>query len=214
MHLLCALSVLCVQFAANTLEKGHGTQRAEDLPSESWWPGWLFWQARRPDVVRARFAKSIAASTLLKSRSRMWSCFTLDTTRADHLPAYGYSCSHTKPRFAGQTGCRLRSVRLGCSPHASLALFDHDRPVSDLHRRADHGNNALAAVHLTMAEAFAADGYKTGAFVGAFVPNGRWGLNQGFDHMMTVRPEKIQEAGSGTCAEARQRSRRCCARVA
>ena len=33
-----------------------------------------------------------------------------------------------------------------------------------------------------MAEAFAAKGYETGAFVGAFVLDGRWGLNQGFKH--------------------------------
>ncbi len=45
-----------------------------------------------------------------------------------------------------------------------------------------NGNTALSSENLTLAEAFSENGYQTGAFVGAFVLDGRWGLNQGFSH--------------------------------
>jgi tetratricopeptide (TPR) repeat protein len=43
-----------------------------------------------------------------------------------------------------------------------------------------NGTNALNQQHTTLAEALSDNGYETGAFVGAFVLDGRWGLNQGF----------------------------------
>ena len=43
-----------------------------------------------------------------------------------------------------------------------------------------NGTTALSQTQTTLAEAFAQHGYQTGAFVGAFVLDGRWGLNQGF----------------------------------
>ena len=43
-----------------------------------------------------------------------------------------------------------------------------------------NGTTALSQTQTTLAEAFAQQGYQTGAFVGAFVLDGRWGLNQGF----------------------------------
>jgi arylsulfatase A-like enzyme len=46
-----------------------------------------------------------------------------------------------------------------------------------------HGNGAfrLAEGHLTLAERLRAEGYRTGAFVAAFVLDPRFGLAQGFD---------------------------------
>jgi arylsulfatase A-like enzyme/predicted Zn-dependent protease len=44
-----------------------------------------------------------------------------------------------------------------------------------------NGTTALSQQHVTLAEALSSSGYRTGAFVGAFVLDGRWGLNQGFD---------------------------------
>jgi tetratricopeptide (TPR) repeat protein len=43
-----------------------------------------------------------------------------------------------------------------------------------------NGNAALGQSQETLAEVFSKRGYETGAFVGAFVLDGRWGLNQGF----------------------------------
>ena len=45
-----------------------------------------------------------------------------------------------------------------------------------------NGNTALGQSQATLAEVLSAKGYETGAFVGAFVLDGRWGLNQGFAH--------------------------------
>ncbi|NTU51868.1 MAG: sulfatase-like hydrolase/transferase, partial [Candidatus Aminicenantes bacterium] len=43
-----------------------------------------------------------------------------------------------------------------------------------------NGNTALNDDQTTLAEVFAARGYDTGAFIAAFVVDGRWGLKQGF----------------------------------
>jgi len=43
-----------------------------------------------------------------------------------------------------------------------------------------NGSTALSQGHTTLAEALSREGYQTGAFIGAFVLDGRWGLNQGF----------------------------------
>jgi arylsulfatase A-like enzyme/tetratricopeptide (TPR) repeat protein len=45
-----------------------------------------------------------------------------------------------------------------------------------------NGSTALGQSQQTLAEVLSARGYRTAAFVGAFVLDGRWGLNQGFDH--------------------------------
>ena len=45
-----------------------------------------------------------------------------------------------------------------------------------------NGNTALGQSQETLAEVLSRRGYETGAFVGAFVLDGRWGLNQGFGH--------------------------------
>lgn len=109
--------------------------------------------------------------------------FTLDTTRADHLPAYGYKLVRT-PSL--DSLAKQGVVFDQCASAVPLTLPSHCSIMTGQYPTYTgvriNGNNALAADHLTMAEAFAADGYKTGAFVGAFVLDGRWGLNQGFDH--------------------------------
>jgi arylsulfatase A-like enzyme/tetratricopeptide (TPR) repeat protein len=108
---------------------------------------------------------------------------TVDTTRADHLPVYGYKNVRT-PNIdsLARNGVLFRQ----CATAAPLTLPSHCSIMTGLyptfHGVRVNGNTALSSDHLTLAEAFAAHGYQTGAFVGAFVLDGRWGLNQGFDH--------------------------------
>ena len=45
----------------------------------------------------------------------------------------------------------------------------------------DNGGFFLGPEQLTLAEVLKARGYRTGAFVGAYVLDSKWGLNQGFD---------------------------------
>ena len=108
---------------------------------------------------------------------------TLDTTRADHLPAYGYTEIST-PHLDSlvKNGILFRQ----CATTSPLTLPAHSSIFTGTyptyHGVRINGNTALSSEHLTLAEAFAENGYQTGAFVGAFVLDGRWGLNQGFQH--------------------------------
>ncbi|HSP06615.1 MAG TPA: sulfatase-like hydrolase/transferase, partial [Acidobacteriota bacterium] len=108
---------------------------------------------------------------------------TVDTTRADHLPVYGYKGVKTPNLDAlAKRGVLFRE----CATAAPLTLPSHCSIMTGTyptyHGVRVNGNTALSMEQLTLAEEFAANGYETGAFVGAFVLDGRWGLNQGFQH--------------------------------
>jgi arylsulfatase A-like enzyme/tetratricopeptide (TPR) repeat protein len=106
---------------------------------------------------------------------------SLDTTRADHIGCYGAAAART-PAI---DGLARRGVLFSqaASP-APLTLPSHSSIMTGLyptnHGVRLNGTNALSPQHTTLAEALSANGYQTGAFVGAFVLDGRWGLNQGF----------------------------------
>ncbi len=106
---------------------------------------------------------------------------TLDTLRADHVGAYGYTAAQTPvidalasrgARFAHAT----TTTPLTLAAHTSLftGTFPAYHGVRD--NTGFHVDDSLT----TMAEVFAAKGYRTGGFVGAFVLDGRWGISQGF----------------------------------
>jgi tetratricopeptide (TPR) repeat protein len=61
-----------------------------------------------------------------------------------------------------------------------------------------NGNAALSEQHQTLAEALAQNGYECGAFIGAFVLDGRWGLRQGFhyyDDQFDLKKYKLLDLG-------------------
>lgn len=106
---------------------------------------------------------------------------SLDTTRADHLGCYGYAPARTPNLDALARGGVLFWQAASPSPltqpaHASIMTGMY--PTH--HGVRVNGNTALSQEQETMAEALAEEGYETGAFLGAFVLDGRWGLNQGF----------------------------------
>jgi arylsulfatase A-like enzyme/tetratricopeptide (TPR) repeat protein len=106
---------------------------------------------------------------------------TLDTTRADHLPMYGYDGVRTPQldRLA-----RRGLVFEQCVTASPFTLPSHCTIMTGLyptyHGVRINGDTALAEQHETMAEALGRSGYDCGAFIGAFVLDGRWGLKQGF----------------------------------
>jgi arylsulfatase A-like enzyme len=108
---------------------------------------------------------------------------TLDTTRADHLPCYGYSGVKT-PHLDALA--REGIVFEQCASSSPLTLPSHASMMTGLyptyHNVRVNGNTAVSQEHLTLAELFAQQGYQCGAFIGAFVLDGRWGLKQGFHH--------------------------------
>ncbi len=106
---------------------------------------------------------------------------SLDTTRADHLGCYGDRDART-PTIDAVAG---RGVLFSqAATPAPLTLPAHSSIMTGFyptyHGVRLNGTTALSPSHTTLAEALAHEGYQTGAFVGAFVLDGRWGLNQGF----------------------------------
>jgi arylsulfatase A-like enzyme/Flp pilus assembly protein TadD len=108
---------------------------------------------------------------------------TLDTTRADHLGCYGYREVQTPTIDALAARGVLFEQTATAVP---LTLPAHCTLMTGLyptyHGVRLNGNTALGDDQTTLAEIFAARGYQTGAFIGAFVLDGRWGLKQGFQH--------------------------------
>lgn len=123
---------------------------------------------------------------------------TLDTTRADHLSAYGYG-RETSPRFDRLAAQGLlferalsvsswtlpthASMFTGLSPREHGARF-HARPLGDATDPLTHEAataQALDPAHATLAELLAARGYRTGAFVAGPYLGADFGTAQGFE---------------------------------
>jgi choline-sulfatase len=106
---------------------------------------------------------------------------TLDTTRADRLGCYGARGADTPNLDAlAARGARFLNayshVPLTCPSHASI-LTGLIPPRHGVH---DNGGFALGDGPRTLAEVFVDAGYRTGAFVSAFVLDRRFGLGRGF----------------------------------
>ena len=108
---------------------------------------------------------------------------TLDTVRADRIGAYGYADIET-PFIDGlaERGVlferALTPVPLTLPSHASLLTGTYP----PRHGVRNNGDFKVPQELTTLAELFQAKGFRTGAFVGAFVLDRRWGLDQGFEH--------------------------------
>jgi arylsulfatase A-like enzyme/Flp pilus assembly protein TadD len=103
---------------------------------------------------------------------------TIDTLRADRL---------TDRDMPGLSAwARQAHVFRTTYAHAPMTLPSHASILTGLLPPAHgvHGNGAfrLGDAHTTLAERLRAAGYRTGAFVGAFVLDPRFGTAQGFDH--------------------------------
>lgn len=107
---------------------------------------------------------------------------TIDTLRADHLGCYGFKEIATPNidalaaggiRFADATA----HVPLTLPSHTSI----HTGNFPAYHGVHDNGGFYVPKTQITMAKLFKQNGFATGAFVGAYVLDHIWGLNQGFD---------------------------------
>jgi arylsulfatase A-like enzyme/Flp pilus assembly protein TadD len=107
---------------------------------------------------------------------------TLDTTRVDHLGAYGYERAET-PNLDGLASegflfrRHLTPVPLTLPSHTTI-MTGHYPPTHTVH---DNGTFFVPQDELTLAEALHEVGYQTSAFVGSFPLESRFGLDQGFD---------------------------------
>ena len=109
---------------------------------------------------------------------------TLDTTRADRIGAYGGPHAAETPAFdrLARDGVlfeqAMTSAPLTLPAHATM--FTGQFPPA--HGLRDNGGFYLAPDAITLAERLREHGFRTGAFVGAFVLDSKWGLDQGFEH--------------------------------
>jgi arylsulfatase A-like enzyme/Flp pilus assembly protein TadD len=108
---------------------------------------------------------------------------TLDTTRADRLGCYGDADAKTPALDAlAAAGVRFEQafcqVPLTLPSHTSLLTGTYP-PTNGIHV---NGAAILGDDLPVLAEAFKARGYRTGAFVSAWVLNAGFGLKRGFDH--------------------------------
>ena len=107
---------------------------------------------------------------------------TADTLRADKLGCYGNARIDTPHLDAlASTGVLFEnaasSAPITLPAHASI--FTGTYPIH--HGVRDNGGYYLEPQHETLAESLREQGYATGAFVGAFVLDSRFGLDQGFE---------------------------------
>jgi len=107
---------------------------------------------------------------------------TIDTLRADHVGAYGnrLGLTPTLDRLARE-GLRFQKTYA----HVPLTLPSHTSLMTGAYPFVtgvrDNGSFRFDGSRPTLASTLKAAGYRTGAFVGAFVLDARFGLNAGFD---------------------------------
>ncbi len=106
---------------------------------------------------------------------------TMDTTRADHLGAWGYRDAHT-PNLDALAARGTRFARVDTA--APITLPSHSTILTGLfpprHGVRDNGTFVLSPKVETLAERLAAHGYDTAAVISAVVLARRQGLDQGF----------------------------------
>lgn len=124
---------------------------------------------------------------------------TLDTVRADRLGCYGYAPAETPNLDAlAQESIVFEAARapvpLTLPSHASI----HTGRTPSAHGVHDNLAFHLPGEEETLAEILQTRGYRTGAVVGAFVLDSRFGLDQGFDHYDDVMSARRPGAAPGT----------------
>src|ERR1043166_1366954 len=105
---------------------------------------------------------------------------TLDTVRADRLPAYGYTGIETPALDAiAREGVRFANaattVPFTLPAHSSILTGAYPPP----HGGRENVGYGLAGGTPTLAERLREAGYATAGFVSAFVLDGRWGISRG-----------------------------------
>ncbi len=107
---------------------------------------------------------------------------TLDTTRADRIGAYGARGVETPAIDALAREGVLFEQAVAVAPltlPVHCTLFTGKFPPE--HGVRDNGGFFLGPEQVTLVEVLKAKGYRTGDFVGAYVLDSKWGVDQGFD---------------------------------
>jgi arylsulfatase A-like enzyme/Tfp pilus assembly protein PilF len=139
----------------------------------------------------AALAVTLVVFYLQKSNSRGFGAYkkynivlvTIDTLRADHLPAYGYRQIKTPnlDQIASQSLLfenAIAQIPMTLPSHASI--LTGLLPIA--HGIHDNAGYVLNPKINTLAEILKSNGYKTAAFVSSFILDSQFGLSQGFDY--------------------------------
>jgi arylsulfatase A-like enzyme len=114
---------------------------------------------------------------------------SIDTLRADHLGCYGYP-RPTSPHLDAFSRDAVL-FRQAIAP-APSTLISHASILTSLippHHTASISNNlALPTELITLAEVLRTHGYATASFNGGIQLDAAWGLDQGFDTYVSVKP--------------------------
>jgi choline-sulfatase len=141
----------------------------------------LIWYSKRPPRTEAE-ARSAVSRLRPEASWLNLVVITLDTTRADRLGCYGFRGVETPNIDAlARDGIvfdyATATVPLTFPSHSSIFTG----LVPPHHGVRDNGGFFLDDARVTLAERLRDKGFATGAFVGAWVLERKWGLAQGFD---------------------------------
>lgn len=149
-------------------------------------------------------------------RGRNWNVvlITVDTLRADRLPLYGYRNLETPS--IDQLARRGTVFRHAVAP-TPLTLPSHASILTGtyplFHGIQDNAGFVLSPAPTTLAEALSAAGLVSGAFVGSFVLDRRFGLDRGFttyrsdfplSGLEVVAPDALQKRAGEVAAAAQE----------
>ena len=136
-------------------------------------------------IVTAIFIRRKETNFARLRGEREFNCIliTVDTLRADRLGCYGFPRIET-PTIDGFAGRGVKFEK--CIAQTPLTLPSHTSLFTGtypfFHGIRDNGGFVVPGEMKTLAEAFKDSGYATAAFVGAYVLDSKWGLDQGFDY--------------------------------
>jgi choline-sulfatase len=137
---------------------------------------------RAANVLLFALGAALAACAARAPRLPNVLLITLDTTRADHIGAYGYRRAQTPnlDRLAASGVLFERAIAAApITLPAHVSLLTGVYPFT--HGVRNNGSFALGQDRPTLATVLHAAGYRTAAFVSAFVLDRRYGLARGFD---------------------------------
>lgn len=139
----------------------------------------LVWQMRRTTGIPTQ---PLPAGVLKGANVLL---VTIDTLRADHVGSYESTAALAlTPRLDALAREGLRfdtaytAVPMTLPAHTSLMTGQYPT----VHGVRDNGSFRFDGTRPTLASVLKSAGYRTAAFVGAFVLDARFGLNHGFDH--------------------------------
>ena len=146
---------------------------------------WLFprtnWSIK--DVNRTgTVGKNVRRRNITAKDVRHIVLISIDTCRADHLGCYGYSrkTSSNIDTLAAESvlfNHAVAPVPITLPSHSSMLTGT----IPPYHKVRDNSSYRLDSANVTLAEILKENGFVTGAIIGSFVLDSRFGLDQGFD---------------------------------